>query len=63
MEAKEPNPQQIWILDERDAEVFAEALMEKPSIGIRLAAAARLYKEEFLSTPAAEDEESQPRFS
>ena len=55
LEVKESNPQQIWTLDLRDAEVFVEALMKGPSIGNRLAAAAKRYKEEFLITPEAED--------
>ena len=39
---------EVWILELPDAELFAEALAAPPSLGPRLADAARRYKEEFL---------------
>jgi uncharacterized protein (DUF1778 family) len=38
----------VWTLQLPDAELFAEALAAPPSLGPRLADAARRYKEEFL---------------
>ena len=39
---------EVWTLELPDAEIFAEALAAPPSLGPRLADAARRYKEEFL---------------
>ncbi len=39
---------EVWTLERPDAELFAEALAAPPSLGPRLADAARRYKEEFL---------------
>ena len=39
---------EVWTLELPDAELFAEALAAPPSLGPRLADAARRYKEEFL---------------
>jgi uncharacterized protein (DUF1778 family) len=39
---------EAWTLEQPDAELFAEALATPPSLGPRLADAAKRYKEEFL---------------
>ena len=39
---------ETWTLARPDAELFAEALMNPPTLGPKLASAAKLYKERFL---------------